>query len=71
MEKSRLSCKLEESRHKTAEMQKQVHGLLSSRSVIETPTVLPVKDVTKTRKLKLEKMRLKYAKQMAKLEKHE
>ncbi|XP_065855706.1 uncharacterized protein [Euphorbia lathyris] len=78
MEKSQLSCQLEESRHKTAELQKQVDELLSSRSVIETPTVLPVKDVnSKTRKLKLvqeklklEKMRLMYAKQMAKLEKN-
>ncbi|WCJ34296.1 maternal effect embryo arrest 22 [Euphorbia peplus] len=75
MEKSQLSCQLEESRHKTEELQKQVLGLLSSRSVTEAPTVLPVKDNSQTRKLKLvqeklklEKMRLKYAKQMAKLE---
>ncbi|XP_048229403.1 myosin-2 heavy chain isoform X2 [Ricinus communis] len=80
-EKSRadkLSCQLEESRHKTKELQKQIKEFWSSRKAVEAPTTSPSKDVNaETRnlkllekQLKLEKMRLKYAKQVSKLEKN-
>ncbi|XP_050230872.1 uncharacterized protein LOC126679894 [Mercurialis annua] len=80
-EKSRadqLSCQLEESRHKVEDLQKQIQEILSSRKPVEASTILPRKGRNaETRnlkllekQLKLEKMRLNYAKQVANLEKN-
>ncbi|XP_037493455.1 uncharacterized protein LOC105637078 isoform X1 [Jatropha curcas] len=72
-----LSGLLEESRHKMEELQKQMQELLPTRKTVDTAALLPGKDVKVEMKLKLldkelklERTRLKYAKQVAKLEKN-
>ncbi|KAI9195861.1 hypothetical protein LWI28_018821 [Acer negundo] len=72
-----LSQQLEEARGRIDELQKRIHDLLSSRKLVEASAVSPekysntesvkVKDLKK--QLKFEKMRVKHAKEVAKLEK--
>jgi uncharacterized coiled-coil protein SlyX len=72
-----LSQQLQEARRTIEELQKKMHELLSSRKLVEGSAVSPIKAITSEnvnlkflkKQLKLEKMQVKQAKQVAKLEK--